>query len=246
MSNQDGSSSNANRLISAYTKLEEWMKSFRNKTGIEGYRDSIDAIVKNKMNYLVEQHQLYLKSMGRLRNAIVHKYVEEEEKIIAEPIESEVQFYEELVEAITAPQLLVDICSKDPEIWNYDSPLSDALREMKRNDYSQLLIVLDDGSYGHITRDGVSRWLETCVESDGVEIHNATVSDVHLHEDENSCVFVSDGITVFEAFRLFSELTRPIQMLVITSDGTNRCKPIGIVTSFDIVKEVSKLPVRRQ
>lgn len=50
----------------------------------------------------------------------------------------------------------------------------------------------------------------------------------------------------FEAFRLFSEISRPIQMLVITSDGTNRCKPTGIVTSFDIVEEVSKLPVRGQ
>lgn len=117
---------------------------------------------------------------------------------------------------------------------------------MKGNDYSQLVIVLGDGSYGHITRDGVSRWLETCVESSGVEIHSATVLDVYIHENENSCRYVSEGVTMFEAFRLFSEISRPIQMLVITHDGTNSCKPIGIVTSFDIVKKVSKLPVREQ
>lgn len=49
MSNQDGNTNNASRLISAYIRLEEWMKNLRNKTDREGYKDSIDAIAKNEI-----------------------------------------------------------------------------------------------------------------------------------------------------------------------------------------------------
>ncbi|MGB4406515.1 MAG: hypothetical protein WBI82_06615 [Sphaerochaeta sp.] len=246
MPNQSVKESSASRLISAYNRLDTWLK---NQLGL-GDETSLSKLLDLMMsqNFLLSKNAKYLKDMGKLRNAIVHKYDDKkkEERIIAEPLESEVECFEKIVESITAPQPLSEICTKDLKLWSFGCPLTEALTEMGKHDFSQILVELENCEYGFITREGVSRWLEHCIQHGRVEIENAVISDILSFEEKDSCIFVSEQISFFEALDKFNSLSQRIQLLVTTESGTAKDKPTGIATSFDIARKVAELPLARK
>ncbi len=120
--------------------------------------------------------------------------------------------------------------------YSPDDPLTDALSEMARLRFSQV-VVRDRGHSVLLTEEGVSRWLLSQAAKD-VAVGDARIADVLAHEAKNSSQIMSGRQTVrdgVEAFVASLERSEPLQAILVTPTGKAIEEIAGIVTPWDFV-----------
>lgn len=228
---------NASEFIQIFTKLENWM---RDKARIGKYAAFDSCIAKLEIsNRLIRSNSYFLQKMGQLRNVIVHgeNY---DETIIAVPNGDVVTKFRKIAESIMKSPLLLDYCSKNPSYVSKEISLPVVLRNMFKNNYSQV-IVDSCGEYRLLSREGISRWVEANIDNDLVSITETIVEDVLPHEDIANCEYVNRLTDVFAFIDIIGSPNKRVQAVIITEHGNPDEKPLGIATVWDAGEILSKL-----
>ena len=154
-------------------------------------RDDIDAynnvpfyelVEKNaKTNKLIRQFDNELKTMGDLRNFIVHGDILSPMAIASEITVKRINFIEK---QLTDPMKITEVFEEDVVGVNEDDSLSDLLKLLKKKRYSQYPVINQDGLKGLITENGIANWLANNIEKDIISIKKTTVRDVIVNEEE--------------------------------------------------------------
>ena len=163
----------ANEFIRKYNELEEWLKKQVQNDQYITFSQMISLV--GKKNRAVKSHGHFLKSMGNLRNAIVHdpKYTK---RIIATPDPVVTQEFTKICNDIFSPPKALSISSRNISSYPLDTYLSRVLPKMRSNDYSQIVIQYEDGTFGLITREGIARWIEDSMAYAIVSLNHVTLT----------------------------------------------------------------------
>jgi CBS domain-containing protein len=228
---------NASEFIQVFTKFENWIRK-NAKIGNQATFEGCIAKLENS-NRLIRSNSYFLRSMGRLRNAIVHadNY---DETIIAVPNDDVVTKFRKIVESIMKSPMLLEYCSKNPPYVSKDISLPEVLRNMFEHDYSQV-IVENCGEYRLLSREGVSKWVEANIDTDLVSITETKVADVLPHEDNTNCEYVGRSTDIFAFIDIIGSPKKRVQAVIITEHGRPDEKPLGIATVWDAGVILSKL-----
>ncbi len=205
----------------------------------------------SEVNRAVYAHRDQLKGYARLRNAIVH-YRNYPPEVVAEPSEEALLEFARAVEDVKAPSPLLAIASKEVQVFSPTSGLVAALAYMMENDFSQIVVGLDD-SLRLLTTEGIARWLERRAEEGVVNVEAAILPDVLEHEKLPNVVFADRTQSVYDGRALFSQgLARArerIFAVIITESGSDSEVPLGVVTPWDMMElapELGQGPADRQ
>lgn len=168
---------------------ELFMQSFNNIE--KKLRDDIDAynnvpfyelVDKNaKKNKLIRQFDNELKTMGDLRNFIVHGDILSPMAIASEITVNRINFIEK---QLTNPMKITELFEENVVGVNEDDSLSDLLKLLEKKRYSQYPVINQEGLKGLITENGIANWLANNIEKDIISIKKTTVKDVIVNEEE--------------------------------------------------------------
>jgi CBS domain-containing protein len=179
-----------------------------------------------------------LKQFAKLRNAIVHdpKYPSH---IVAIPSQEALLRFKEIVQQVLEPTPVIPTFATEVHCFSPGDTLARALRFMRENDFSQVIVRGSDGKLSMLTVEGITKWLADQVEGSQNIVTKVTLETVLLLEPPGSFITMGPDKTVFDAAQAFtnsihSKATR-LYAIAITENGGDDDRPIGFVTPWDLV-----------
>ncbi len=221
-------------FLDVYTDIEKYLRKISGADNTKSFTSIVSELSKN--NRLINYYSLALKDFADLRNAIIHspKY---SGKPIADPREDVIREINDVAQKIMNP-VLVDNLGFIHDVFTttIDVPISDVLKVMVKDDYSQAPI-LDNGKIiGLLTKEGIATWLGQLAINDDTIIctKETTVGKLipHINTTDNFKL-ISRKTNIVQARDYFIEaLGRPIPLetLLITENGRDSEGLIGIIT----------------
>ena len=226
----------AERFIVAYNEIDYSLRT------IYGFKRSIsfsDMVRKAvTLNSVVRKYEESLIDYGRLRNSIVHK--SNPNYIIAEPHEDVVQELEKIAALIsTPPTALEKIATRDVLCLSGTTAVREVLEKIHETGFFNIPIYEDSRivgvANGHDLITELGRQL-----SNGVDI-NTYVNETKIKDAvvdvavEGKYYKVADrDLTIEKALNLFY-IDRKLNVIIITPNGGYNERPIGIITTADIL-----------
>ncbi len=225
----------ASEFILVYNRLCDYLRQL---TGGDTNWDFPLLLQKaSDKNAGVRKYKDMLQAYNRLRNAIIH-WKDYPDKIIATPLEEEVVRFRQVVDSVCTPKRVIPMFQKQVQVFETSEKLSVALRYMKQEDYSQV-VVRAQGKHVLITVEGIARWLESQVENELVDIESATLGDILPCDTSLSFIFMDRNCSVYDAEAAFGETigrNRPrLLAIIVTHNGRPTETPLGIVTPWDLI-----------
>lgn len=235
MANNNKTKSNAERFIVAYNSIDYSLRS------IYGFKRSIsyaDLIRKSvSLNSVVRKYEEELIDYGRLRNSIVHKT--NPNYVIAEPHDEVVEEFEKISKLIATPPTAFDkICHKEVIVCENTVTLKEILKIMARTGYHNIPVYEGSTLLGVALGPKILQKLGECLinGADATEyLTNTNLTDVLESGEENPHFIVTDvNLTIEKALNHFY-INRKLSSIIITEKGSYHEKPIGIITTADIL-----------
>ena len=226
---------NADRFIAAYNQIDYSLRTIYDFKRSMSFSDVVRRSVV--LNAVVRKYEEDLIDYGRLRNAIIHngnrKYV------IAEPHDDVVVKIEKLAELISEPPLAIDrVGNREVITINQDMSIGKAMELMARTGYANLptyegekLIGILNGRkliniLGNKLAEGMN--LQDFVENSNV---GTIIQDMG---DDYYFMLADEDLTIDAAMNYF-ENNRKLLIILITKSGKDTSRPIGIISSADII-----------
>ncbi|SER80410.1 CBS domain-containing protein [Salipaludibacillus aurantiacus] len=229
---------NSQRFTTAYNRIDAKLREQENS---DRYLPFSELVVRTaKHNYVVRRFEKDLKMLGNLRNAIIHNETRQD-YVIAEPHDSTVSLIERIEAEISKPKEVIPMFSKDVKTFETDHTLSDVLRVIKDQAFSQFPVYKDGEFAGLLTENGITNFLARHVEEELISLPETAIEMVlSLEEAKNNCKFISRHTSVYEAKELFKnegadEFAR-LDALLITHHGRKTEKLLGMITAWDITQ----------
>ena len=226
---------NAERFIDAYNHLDYSLRTIYNFKRSMSFSDVVRRCVM--LNSVVRKYEEDLITWGRLRNAIIHqgnsKYT------IAEPHDDIVLKIERLAEIIAEPPKALDrVGNKEVITINSDMKVSLALELISRTGYGNLPIYEGDNLLGILNARKLLTILGSRV-GDKINlqefIDTCTVGEIVEEMGEDYYFMLADeDLTIDTAMNNF-ESNRKLLIILITKEGKETGKPLGIISSADII-----------
>lgn len=227
--------SNAERFLKAYNAIDH---SLRNQYNFKRAMAFTDVIRRSVLiNSVVRKYEDDLMGYSRLRNAIVHSGNETD--IIAEPHLNVVEKLEHIAKLICTPPKAVDsICRKDVLCVDAKDSVKKVVELISKSGYSNLPVydgekligiangqrILDSIGRELLNKKDISKYLK-----------DSKIGDVVSNQVTETYFAISDqNITLEQALNLFYK-NRKILVILITKNGSDYEKPMGIISVADIM-----------
>lgn len=226
----------AERFIVAYNEIDYSLRT------IYGFKRSIsfsDMVRKAvTLNSVVRKYEESLIDYGRLRNSIVHK--SNPNYIIAEPHDDVVEELEKIAELISTPPTALDkIATKDVLCLAGSSSVREVLEKIYETGFFNIPIYDDNKligvANGHDLVTELGRQLGSGVNINDY-VNNTKIRDAVVNVAvEGKYYKVADReLTIEKALNLFY-IDRKLNVIIITPNGGYNERPIGIITTADIL-----------
>jgi CBS domain-containing protein len=226
----------AERFIVAYNEIDYSLRT------IYGFKRSIsfsDMVRKAvTLNSVVRKYEESLIDYGRLRNSIVHK--SNPNYIIAEPHEDVVQELEKIAELISTPPTALDrIATRDVLCLSGNSAVREVLEKIHETGFFNIPIYDDNRlmgvANGHDLITELGKQLGNGVNINDY-VNNTKIKDAIVDVAvEGKYYKVADReLTIEKALNLFY-IDRKLNVIIITPNGGYNERPIGIITTADIL-----------
>lgn len=229
---------NSDRFISSFNRIDHKIRSEGNYERRIPFSRVVEYACKH--NAVVRRFKVDLLEFAELRNAIVHQS-SPPEFVIAEPHSSIVEKIEEIERELLEPKLVIPEFRRKVECFTIYDSLAKVLASIKANQYSQFPIYGEGRFKGLLTTNGIANWLAHNIQEDIISICEATVADVLLcEENRKNYKFISRNTNIYEAEEIFKDgisKGKRLEALLITENGNPSEKLLGIVTTWDMVKE---------
>jgi predicted transcriptional regulator len=179
----------------------------------------------------------FLKSMGNLRNAIVHDR-EYPEAIIADPRQEVLEQFQNTLETIKSPTKVIPKFQRQIFVFPPQDPLGAILAHMQQNDYSQVVVYVNE-EFRILSSEGIVRWLSCARQVGLADIEGTSVRDVYMHEEKIGHYCMARNETTDAAILAYenaiSEGIPRLPAILITNSGKPTEKPLGIITPWDLI-----------
>lgn len=225
------------RFEVAFNKIHLKLKDLINGNQDHAPFSELLYLAKNKRNVIHENFEL-LKKFSHLRNTIVHEKVKEGYYIAAPHIDI-VREIEMICELLWRPPLALSIASQPVIIRDPQTSLEEILAIMKKEGFSQIPIYDEMGFKGLVTEGGIVNWFSKNVVDGLVSIEGIKAGDILSVEKPHNVHFISRKQTIYNLEDIFEEYfnkNQKLEAILITEHGKRTQKPIGIVTSWDLVQ----------
>lgn len=226
---------NADRFISAYNQIDYSLRTIYDFKRSMSFSDVVRRSVV--LNSVVRKYEEDLIDYGRLRNAIIHngnrKYV------IAEPHDDVVVQIEKLAELISEPPLAIDrVGNREVITINQDMSIGKAMELMARTGYSNLPTYAGDKLIGILNGRKLINILGNKL-ADGINLQefvdNTSVGTIIQDMGDDYYFMLADEeLTIDEAMNYF-ENNRKLLIILITKNEKDSSRPLGIISSADII-----------
>jgi predicted transcriptional regulator len=216
-----------------HEKLKELVKDTHDHTP---YGDVLYTARKN--HNIIRYNYENLKQFGYLRNAIVHKKIRED-FYIAEPHDRVVEEIERISEILLKPPLALTVASQPVKSYSPSTSLIEILAMMDEKGYSQFPIYEENVFKGLLTDGGIAKWLSRHLNNKTAYLDGVTAADLIPLEKKHSVKFLARNSTIYDLEALFEksfEENKKLKAILITELGSQLQKPIGIVTTWDLVR----------
>lgn len=230
-------------LVRAYNRLDETLREFVGASQERRFSKVLGQAVRSSER-LGEDDEDWIEILAEIRNAVVHgrHWPLDDTERISYPVtatEDAIDKIDNLIEALEhEPRTLMEIASRNPEVFSINTSLAELLRFMGRHDYSQV-IIRHEGELTLLTSEGIARWFELNLTEDGSLLmtdETATEALEHdlpgHHKVWGRDRLIADAHTIFEQHvadgqpRLFA--------ILLTENGRRDESPLGIVTPWDL------------
>jgi hypothetical protein len=212
---------------------------------IEKVKDNCDDRFKQLVETGMKKHSLIrsfyneLCQFAKLRNAIVHEKVDHD-FYIAEPHLEIVERIEKVAGYFMKPEAALNIATKNVHHFNESDCLADVLSCIRETSYSRFPIYNEKGEYlWLLTATYILNWLTDRLDDQVIDLNNAKISDIADSEEKQLVAFISKTSSIFKAeeiFETFHKEGKKLEAIIITLNGSENEKPLGIVTSYDLIE----------
>lgn len=223
-------------FIKAYNEVCEFLRA---KTGLSKEVPFYQLVdIASKKYLAIGRRANLLKSMGDLRNAIVHHRCYPE-VVIADPRPEIIEQLKQILESIRAPIRVIPLFQKEIKLFAVEDHLSEALAHMHDNDFSQIVVQVRS-EFRILSAEGIMGWLRTACADGIADTGSATIGDAYRFEDEKAHRYMPRNATVDAAISAFehalAEGVPRLQAILITNSGRATEKPMGIITTWDLLR----------
>ena len=224
----------AKRFIDAYNKIDYALRTVYKQKRSLTFSDAVRKSVSQ--NSVIRKYEDDLIDYGRLRNAIVHSH--NPNVVMAEPHEDIVEKIEKIAEIVSEPPRVVSVVRKNVEGVEGKQSVKDVIIFAQERGYSNIPVYENEAIIGVANLNLLTRGLGLLLKS-GVSIdeyfEKTQIKDVIEKMKELPYYTIkSEKCTVEEALDAFYN-NRKLTCIIITKNGNFLEKPIGIVTSADII-----------
>ena len=180
---------------------------------------------------------------AELRNAIVHDRGRSP-VLLADPRDDVVSSIEDIWGRLSNPQKLRSV--KRPsslQVFSSDDPLVQALSYMRRNNFSQVVTLVDQ-KHVILSSEGIAHWLEERSKDQIIDLAEWKIGDALKYEPLESCIYLKADNSIDRAREVFAnDLGKRIFAVLVMEHGRPKEKPVNLVTPWDMMK--GKLSARR-
>ena len=228
--------SNAGRCWRAYNTIDHSLRSQYNFKRAMAFSDIIRRSVV--VNSVVRKYEDDLVDYARLRNAIVHSGSKDAE-VIAEPHLNVVEKLEHIAKLIcTPPKVLDSICRKDVLCVSASDSVQSVVEAISKSGYSNLPVYDGDRlmgiANGQRLLDAIGRAMLNNRPIDDF-CKNMLIGEIVTNQISDTYYALADeNITLEQALNLFYR-NRKLLVILITKNGSDFEKPLGIVSVADIM-----------
>ncbi|WP_186577329.1 CBS domain-containing protein [Aquibacillus kalidii] len=228
---------NVHRFEAAYNRIHNKLMELVSKSSDHAaYGEVLQAA--RKLHNVVRYNYDTLKQFGKLRNALVHRKVRQD-FYIAEPHQEIVQEIERICELMYEPPLALSIASQPVTSFHPTTSIQTILEAINDSGFSQFPIVNEIGFHGLLTEGGIAKWLSCNIIDSLVSLHDVTAKDILEYEKPHNVKFLDRNSSIYDLEAIFEtsfDDNKKLEAILITHSGSKKQKPIGIVTSWDLVK----------
>ncbi|MGA4720031.1 CBS domain-containing protein [Fictibacillus nanhaiensis] len=212
---------------------------------IDKVKDTKDDRFKNLVETGMKKHSLIrsfyneLGQFAKLRNAIVHEKVDHD-FYIAEPHLEIVERIEKIAGYFMKPETALNIATKKVHHFKESDRLEDVLSCIRKTSYSRFPIYNEKGEYlWLLTATYLLNWLTDRLADQVIDLNNARISDIADNEQKQLVAFISKTSSIFKAEEIFENIHKEgkkLEAIIITLNGSENEKPLGIFTSYDLIE----------
>lgn len=225
---------NAEIFIEKYNRLDNYLEHLLNGERMS-FAEKVERLkFTGKSKPIIRRYYEELGVINRLRNVIAHEDFKNG-RPMADPREDVISLIDEIYHELSEPLTVYELKGKSiPAVFRADEPLPRALRHMRMNDYSQV-VVEEKGRYCFLSREDVSRWIEKMSETGPVPDLNLVAIGTLCVDCMDKPCHIAKWATIYEALDRFQRSNEPSFALMITDTGSDRTKPLGVITAMDII-----------
>ncbi|MFA9558115.1 CBS domain-containing protein [Evansella sp. AB-rgal1] len=233
-----GQSDRVARFEAAFNRIHNKLRELT--IGSTDHISYSEALYKSRNRHnVVRQHYDILKQFGHLRNALVHQRFNKDH-YIADPHEDTVKEIERVEGLLMKPPLALSIASQPVTCFKPDIPVTYILKELEKTGFSQFPIYDDESAFvGLLTEGGIAKWISMNMHGDVVSLEGIQAKDILSCEKKHNVQFLHRGSTIYDLEDVFEgafDRNEKLEAILITQTGIRTQKPIGIVTSWDLVR----------
>jgi predicted transcriptional regulator len=200
----------------------------------------VELLQRSKLKHsVIRVHFDQLKQYAKLRNAIVHEKTSGD-YYIATPHVDVVEALERIKQTLEQPPLALEFATRPVLFYKESTPLTHVMEAFDKHGISQFPIYTDNKEFmGLLTNDGVVRYISRSVHDGFIDVKNVTAKELLSNESNPNVEFLAASGTVFELeehFEISLEEERKLKSVIITESGNSDDLPLGIVTTWDLIK----------
>ncbi|MFG6147448.1 CBS domain-containing protein [Halobacillus sp. B23F22_1] len=200
----------------------------------------VELLQRSKERSVIKEHFDELRQYAKLRNAIVHERVRDD-YYIASPHLEVVEELELIKQTLDQPPKALDIASRPVMFFYTDSELLEVMNAFREHGVSQFPIYNGMGGrfLGLLTDTAIVRWMSRHADNGSVSVEGVKVRDVLSHDIAKNVEFLPEKATVFQVEDIFEDshmAGRKLKAVIVTKDGGYDSSPLGIVTTWDLIK----------
>ncbi|WP_010676370.1 CBS domain-containing protein [Bacillus timonensis] len=191
-----------------------------------------------KRHAIIRSYKDELLQFARLRNAIVHEKLRAD-FYIAEPHQEVVERIEEIAAILEKPVTALSISNNPVLYFNFHSSIKDVILAIHNHSYTKFPVYKDGICIGMLTSGAIMKWMAKQLSNDTIELVNIRVGEVIPYETKHLIDFVNQDCDIFAVEEMFEKRHahgRKLEAVIITENGQTEEKPLGIITSWDLIE----------
>lgn len=220
----------------------EFIESFNHiHKYLKKYTDSDDNVSFSDLLYKAKGHpmiHLYLDDLHlfrKLRNIIVHQ-TDDFEQLIAYPSDEVVERIKFIEQQLVDPST-VSVFKAEVVKFNATDSITDVLKLSGEKEILKLPIYENDKFVGLVTSRAIAKWLQKHIENNTIEL-SGSVKNLLDCEKKSQYEFVSQSMTVYDAWHLFQSSPKKLDALLLTESGRQEDQIEAVITYDDVLKYI--------